>query len=114
MHECFGHNKFLYEQKIGLDSPSHFFNKNKRFITMIPKSEKNKNYSNEDNFFVQQGNYEGESGNFFEYFFGFYEDELVIYLIYSISDIGKLIDNVQYFISEKLDTLIFMKKKIQV
>jgi len=72
---------------------------------MIPKTEKNKNYLNEDYFFVEQRNYEGESGNFLEYFLGFYEDELVIDLLYSISDIGKLIDNVQYFTSEKLDVL---------
>ena len=105
IHECFGHNKFLYQQKIGIDSPRHFFNKNKRLITMIPKTEINKKYLNEDYFFVEQRNYEGESGNFLEYFFGFYEDELVFDLLYSISDIGKLIDNVQYFTSEKLDVL---------
>ena len=105
IHECFGHNKFLYQQKIGIDSPRHFFNKNKRLITMIPKTCKNKSYPNEDNFFVEQSNYEGESGNFLEYFFGFYEDELVIDLLYSISDIGKLINNVKYFTSEKLEVL---------
>ena len=105
MHECFRDNKFLYQQKIGIDSPRYFFNKNKRLITMIPKNNKNKVYSNEDYFFVEQGNYEGESGNFLEYFFGFYENELVSDLLYSISDIGKLIDNVKYFTCEKLDVL---------
>ena len=105
MHECFGHNKFLYQQKTGIDPPRHFFNKNKRLITMIPRTDKNKKYSDEDYFFVEQRNYEGENGNFLEYFFGFYEDELVIDLLYSISDIGKLIDNVQYFTSETLDVL---------
>ena len=105
MHECFGHNKFLYQQKIGIDSPRHFYNKEKKFITMIPKIAKSISYSNENNFYTNNKKFEGESGNFLEYFYGFYKDELVIDLLYNISDIGKLIDNVKYFTSEKLDNL---------
>lgn len=123
MHESFGHNKFIYQNEIGIDSPRHFFNKSKSFITMFPKPLKNTNidYSNDLNFFVEQDKYEGESGNFFEYFFGFYEDELILDLIYKIDNVGKLINNVIYFTSEKLDVLqkyiinkyILQKNKIE-
>ena len=105
MHESFGHNKLLYQQKNVIESPRHFYNKNKRLITMIPKNVNNIDYSNENNFYINQKRFEGESGNFFEYFFGFYDNELVIDLIYQIPDAGKLIDNVKYFTSEKLDVL---------
>ena len=43
MHESFGHNKFIYQNENGIDSPRHFFNKSKRFITMLPKYSKNLN-----------------------------------------------------------------------
>ena len=106
MHECFGNNKSLYKQKYGVESPRYFYNKNKRFITMIPKNVQKIDYSNENNFYINQKRFEVESGNFLlEYFFGFYDNEFVIDLIYQIPDVGKLIDNVKYFTSEKLDVL---------
>ena len=63
--ECFGYDKFLYQQKIDINSPRYFFNKSKRFIIMIPKTKKNKNYSNENKIFVGQENNEGENKKFF-------------------------------------------------
>ena len=105
MHECFGHNKLLYGQSNAIDSPRNFFNKEKKLITMIPKSEKNLYDINENYFFINKEKYVGEGGNFFEYFFGIYEDDMVIDLIHEISDVGKLIDNIKYFVSENLDVL---------
>ena len=105
MNKCFGNNKLLSQQKDVLESPRYFYNKNKRFITMIPKNVQNIDYSNEYNFYINQKRFEGEGGNFFEYFFGFYDNEPIIDLIYQIQDVGKLIDNVKYFTSEKLDVL---------
>ena len=105
MHECFGHNKLLYGQSNAIDSPRNFFNKEKKLITMIPKSEKNLYDINENYFFINKEKYVGEGGNFFEYFFGIYEEDMVIDLIHEISDVGKLIDNIKYFVSENLDVL---------
>ena len=59
----------------------------------------------EDNFYINKDYESGESGNFFEYFFGIYNGELVLDLIYNIPDIGYLMDNVKYFVSETLDIL---------
>ena len=105
MHEIFEHNKLLYQYKNGIGSPRYFYDKDKKFITMIPKAQKYKVYQNESNFFINEKEYLGESGNFFEYFFGFYKDELIIDFLYDIPEIGKLIDNVKYFTCEKLDFL---------
>ena len=116
-HECFGHNKFLYEQKGIIESPRHFYNKKKRFITMLPKVTKNEYGPREDNFYIDENKFLGESGNFLEYFFGFYNEQLIINLLYNISDVGKLIDNVNYFTMESLDTLkdyIVKKYKLTV
>ena len=106
MHECFGHNKFIYEQKEGIHSPKNFYDQDKRFITMVPKGYKYENSSINYYFPVNQRDGSvGESGNFLEYFFGLYKNELIIDLLYNFPDIGKLIDNVKYFTSEKLDIL---------
>ena len=103
MHETFGHIKFIYQNEIGPSSPRHFYNKDKHFITMEPKNGKNKNNSNY--FVINQRYLGGESGNFLDYFFGIYEDELILNLIYLTEDIGKLIDNVKYFTNENLNIL---------
>ena len=110
MRESFGYNKFIYQNEKGTDSPRYFFNKSKQF-----------NYSNDLNIFFEQDKYLSKSGNFLEYFFGFYEDELILNLLYKIDNIGKLINNVIYFTSEKLDVLkkyiinkyILQKNKIE-
>ena len=103
MHEIFGHIKFIYQKKIGPSSPRHFYNKEKRFMTMISNRKQNKNNSNY--FIINQHYVGGESGNFLDYFFGMYEGELIINLIYLIEGIGKLIDNVKYFTKENLKIL---------
>ena len=72
---------------------------------MAPKAYKNKNFSQKYIFYINQKQAGGESGNFLEYFFGLYKNELIIDLLYNIPDIGKLIDNVKYFTSEKIDIL---------
>ena len=77
----------------------------KRYITTIPKRIETLFLSSEDYFKINQKENGGESGNFFEYFFGFFEDELILDLIYLIEDIGKLIDNVKYFTCESLEIL---------
>ena len=116
MHESFGHNKFIYQKMPGLDSPSHFFNKQNEFITMIPKKNKIFKIFEKNIFYINSKFEGGEGGNFFEYFFGLDEDgELILDLIYNINYIGKLIDNVKYFTSENLEILkeyIIYKYKI--
>ena len=74
---------------------------------MHPKADKSKkNILTEKNIFlINQLYIGGESGNFFDYFFGMYGEELVLNLIYLIKDIGKLIDNVKYFTSDNLSIL---------
>ena len=110
MCESFGYNKFIYQNEKGIDSPRYFFNKSKQF-----------DYSNDLNIFFEQDKYLSKRENFLEYFFGFYEDELILNLLYKIDNIGKLINNVIYFTSEKLDVLkkyiinkyILQKNKIE-
>lgn len=105
MHENFGHIKFIYQNKIGPLSPRLFYNKKKELITMVPRNSK-KDKNNIINYFmIDQRNEGGESGSFFDYFFGIYEDDLILNLIYVTEDIGKLIDNVKYFTSENLNIL---------
>ena len=41
----------------------------------------------------------------FEYFFGFYHENLIIDLIFEVNYIGKLIDNVQYFLKKDLNII---------
>ena len=103
MHETFGQVKYIYQKKIGPSSPRHFYNKEKRFMTMVTNDRQNKNNSNY--FIINQRYIGGESGNFLDYFFGMYEGELIINLIYLIEGIGKLIDNVKYFTKENLKIL---------
>ena len=72
-------------------------------MTMVTNDRQNKN--NPNYFIINQHYVGGESGNFLDYFFGMYEGELIINLIYLIEDIGKLIDNVKYFTKENLNIL---------
>ena len=87
MHELFCHNKFVYEYKKGDESPCNFYNTEMNLIKIVPI------------------NYPLYGDNFFEYFFGLYFNRLVIDLIYETTYIGKLIDNVDYFLKEKLDVI---------
>ena len=105
MHESFGHNKFTYQRKRNIDSPRHFFNKENKFITMHPKGKKYLDHGKQNIFYVNKKKEGGESGNFLEYFFGFYDDELILDLLYNIPYIGKLYDNVKSFADSSLDIL---------
>ena len=73
MHECFCHIKFRYKKEIGLISPKRFYNKSKHIITMKPKRIASQS-QNPDDFGVNisVNSISGESGNFFEYFFGIF------------------------------------------
>ena len=102
MHESFCHNKFIFEYKNGDESPCNFYNIEMNLIKIVPV------YSPiyGDNFFRASKAYgKGESGKFFEYFFGLYFNELIIDLIYKVKYIGKLIDNVDYFLKENLNVI---------
>lgn len=102
MHESFCHNKFIFEHKNGDESPCNFYNSEMNLIKIVPI-----NYPNYDNNYLR-GSKEygkGESGKFFEYFFGLYFNHLIIDLLYEVKYIGKLIDNVEYFLKEKLDVI---------
>jgi len=118
MHESFGHNKFIFHQNDRPGSPRHFYNKNNVFVTMIQGNEYLKNTNKEEYIKINRKNGNlGESGNFIDYFFGFYNGELIFdYLFYSIKNIGKLIDNVSFFTSPDLKTIseyIITKYRIQ-
>ena len=101
IHETFGHIKCNYENIIGPFYPRYFYNKGKKFIEMRPKSE----IKNSINFVKFQYYIGRENDNFFDYFFGKFDDELILNLIYLTKDIGKLIDNVKYFINKNLKIL---------
>ena len=102
MHESFCHNKFIFEYTNGEQSPCNFYNKEMNLIKIIPVN--TSNY--DENYFRASMEYgKGESGKFFEYFFGLYFNELIIDLIYKVKYIGKLIDNVDYFVKENLNVI---------
>ena len=101
IHETSGHTKFINKLNGGPSSPRHFFNKSKEFITMITKynEEKDKDKKVVNYFRINQDQI------FLDYFFGTYEDELILNLMYLIKDVGKLIDNVKYFTNSSLKIL---------
>ena len=106
MHESFGHNKMIFDKKDRTISPSKFFNKNKKLVKMIPVQSYEKSDENIEYFQALNEKCTGESGKFFEYFFGKYnQKKLIIDLIFKIDYIGNLLDNVDYFVKEKLDDL---------
>ena len=83
---------------------------------MIPISWYQKNDTNIEYFNSLNEKLSGESGKFFEYFFGKYcGNRLIIDLIFKIDYIGNLLDNVEYFVKEDLHELqkyIIYKYKI--
>ena len=73
---------------------------------MIPVSSNQKEEQNIEYFKSLNKKLSGESGKFFEYFFGKYTNNvLVIDLIFKIDYIGNLLDNVKYFVKEDLQEL---------
>ena len=102
IHESFCHKKFIFEFKTGNESPTNFYNAEMNLIKIVPKN--SRNYT-DDYFRVAEKEKKGESGKFFEYFFGLHFGRLVIDLIYEANYIGKLIDNVQYFLKDDLSII---------
>ena len=106
MHESFCHNKILFDKKERVISPSQFYNRKKTLVLMIPVSSVQKEEPNIEYFKSLNKKLSGESGKFFEYFFGKYTNNvLVIDLIFKIDYIGNLLDNVKYFVKEDLQDL---------
>ena len=105
MHESFGHNKMIFNKKEKTISPSKFFNRNKRLVKMVSVTSHEKTDKNTEIFKSLNKKLKGESGKFFEYFFGKYENNLIIDLIFQINDIGNLLDNVDYFVKDDLKDL---------
>ena len=106
MHESFCHNKILFDKKERVISPSQFYNRKKTLVLMIPVSSNQKEEQNIKYFKSLNKKLSGESGKFFEYFFGKYTNNvLVIDLIFKIDYIGNLLDNVKYFVKEDLQEL---------
>jgi hypothetical protein len=103
MHESFCHNKLIFEYKAGFESPNNFYNAEMNLIRIVPV-----NYP-ENNQYLKVNRIgddkKGESGKFFEYFFGLYEGRLVIDLLFEAKYIGKLIDNVDYFLQKDLNII---------
>ena len=105
MHESFGHIKFIYQKKEAPSSPGYFYNKDKIFIEMTNKHDKTIENKAKNYFKINQRYIGGESGNFLDYFFGIFNNQLIMDLIYEINYIGKLIDNAKYFTEPNLETL---------
>ena len=109
MHESFGHNKRIFNKKERIISPLRFFNRNKRFVKMVPLlfNLKHVDINNKKIEYFKSLNKKltGESGKFFEYFFGKYNNMLIIDLIYQIDYIGNLLDNIDYFVKDNLEDL---------
>ena len=101
IHETSGHTKFINKLNVGPSSTRRFFDGSKRFVTVITKynEEKDKDKKVVNYFRINQDQI------FLDYFFGTYEDELILNLMYLIKDVGKLIDNVKYFTNSSLKIL---------
>jgi hypothetical protein len=113
IHEGFGHNKYIYNSSKNIDSPLKFFNSENEIVTVV--SPFSINY---DNKFILKGSKpnKGESGRFLEYFFGHFENKLIISLIYELDDISKLYDSVDYFVKDNLFEIkkyIILKYKLE-
>ena len=118
MHETFCHNNYIYKSPKSIQSPLKFFTKNNRLVTIVPKNSK---VNNNKVFLKASKEYgKGESGKFFEYFFGQYDGNLIIDLIFEINDVSKLYDSIDYYVKENLDDIkkyismkyLLQKKKI--
>ena len=105
MHENFAHNKFRYEKIRGLSSPLKFYNRKKILVEMITNTSNIGSKENVEYFKVLIKDSSGESGKFFEYFFGFFDGKLIIDLIYEIDNLSNLYDNVDYFVKENISEL---------
>ena len=105
MHESFGHNKMIFNKKDKTISPSKFFDRKKRLVKMVSVTSHEKDDINNEIFKSLNGKSKGENGKFFEYFFGKYENNLIIDLLFQINDIGNLLDNVDYFVKDNLEDL---------
>ena len=105
MHESFAHIKFRYEKKRGLISPLKFYNRKKILVEMITNTSDIYKKDNVEYLKVLIKNSSGESGKFFEYFFGIFDSKLIIDLIFDLDNLSKLYDNVDLFVMENLNEL---------
>ena len=106
VHESFGHFKMTFDKKDRTISPSKFFNTKKKLVKMIQVSSYKKNEEDIEYFKSLNERCTGESGKFFEYFFGkCIDNTLIIDLIFQLDYIGNLLDNVDYFVKDNLNDL---------
>ena len=102
-HESFCYNNYIYDSPKGIQSPIKFFNNKNKLVNILPKDSNCIN--NQLILKCSQEFGKGESGKFFEYFFGLYEGKLIIDLIFEINDISKLYDSIDYYVKESLDDI---------
>ena len=116
MHESFARDKIIFNKSNAIKSPLKFYNRQKILVEMVPNISFVSNLDNRIEYFKVPKDSKGESGKFFEYFFGIFNGRLIIDLIYEIDNLEKLYDNVKIFLSENLDELqkyIINKYKIK-
>ena len=100
MNESFRSNIINYNKNKRISSSLKFFNKNKNLVEIRMKTYEVNN-KNEEYFKTLKT----ENGNILEYFFGEYGAKLIVDLIYEIDNIGKLYDNIDYFVNDNLTQL---------
>ncbi len=94
INECFEHNKYIYNSPKNIDSPLSIFSNENNLVTITSPS--SFVYNNE---FIMRG------GKFLEFFFGKYEQKMIISLIFEIDYISKLYDSVDYFVRDDLSEI---------
>ena len=94
IQECFENNKYIYNSSKIIDSSLKYFNNENNLIAITSPS--SIDYENE---FIMRG------GKFLEFFFGKYEQKMIISLIFEIDDINKLYDSVDYFVKDDLSEI---------
>ena len=102
IYESFCHNKSIFEYETDFQPPYYFYNTEMNLIKIISVNSSEKNINN--NLKLNKIG-EEKKGKLFEYFFGLYEGRLIIDLLFEINYIGKLIDNVDYFLKKDLDII---------
>ena len=100
IRESFCHNNIIFEFKNCNEFPNCFYNAEMKLIKIV-----NINYQNNNHYKELEKEKKDEIDKFFEYFFGLYSGKLIIDLFFEINYIGKLIDNVQYFLKEDLNII---------
>ena len=103
-HEMIGHKKFYYKNLSGKISPLKSNTRKNKKITLVYRY-KDENNENSWKILPYSRPFKGDHGNYLEACLGKIEDEFTIHLFKKTSNLGKLLDNVDFFVDQDLEKL---------